>query len=196
MKNLKFSRYLVILLLSITSTSVFAHTGVGAIHGFVDGLVHPWIGVDHLLVMVAIGLWAAVSGGRTMWLLPSAFLTAMVTGALLSFASITLTGAEIWVAFSVLALGLLLSLNKPISTVAATSLVAAFAITHGYVHAAEIGSGANAAAEYSLGFLIATAVLHAIGMATALTGPAVMKTIRTVFAVVCTVVGAALLAGV
>ncbi|WP_031433346.1 HupE/UreJ family protein [Methylomarinum vadi] len=195
MRKVIISRYFSILVLSVISTSALAHTGIASIHGFTDGLVHPWLGMDHLLVMVVIGLWAAKSGGRTFWLLPGAFLSAMVAGAWLSFAGIAVSGAETWVAFSVLALGLLLTLNKRLPTVLATGLVAAFALGHGYVHAAEIGAEADAM-TYALGFLTATAVLHALGMVSVFTGPLVGKTIRAVFTVMCTLVGTALLIGV
>ena len=84
-----------------------AHTGVGTVHGWVDGLSHPLLGIDHLLVMLAIGLWAAMRGGRSLWLLPMSFLLMMAAGAGLHFAGLTFDAAEAWVAFSVLASGLL-----------------------------------------------------------------------------------------
>jgi len=172
-----------------------AHTGAGAVHGFVDGLLHPLMGADHLLVMLAIGLWAAMRGGRALWLLPMAFLTAMGVGAGLSLFGITITAAESWVAFSVLASGLLVWRNYRISSGLAVALTAVFALSHGYVHVAELQTGTDAS-TYASGFLLTTAMLHALGLAVGLIGAARLKTIGTGFGLVCAVVGASLLAGV
>jgi urease accessory protein len=164
-------------------------------HSFNDGFTHPWIGVDHLLAMTAIGVWAVVMGGRNTWLLPTVFMTCMLAGALLQFSGLMLNGVEIWVALSVFALGLILSINQRMSTLLATGLVTAFAIGHGYVHAAEIGSNSNVA-NYALGFLAATSTLHVTGIAAGLFGPAILKKTQICFGIICTLTGMALLAGV
>ena len=171
-----------------------AHTGAGVVHSFMDGLLHPLLGIDHLLVMLAIGLWAMLRGGRSLWLLPSSFLLAMAAGAGLHFAGMTLAGAEIGVALSVLAVGVLVWRNVRIATGLAALLVAIFALGHGYVHAAELTNNANAF-HYAGGFLLTTAILHLAGL---LLGLVTLKhhRCRIGFAVVCTLVGTALLAGV
>ena len=172
-----------------------AHTGTGAVHGFFDGLLHPLMGADHLLVMLAIGLWAAMRGGRALWLLPMTFLTVMGAGASLSLLGITITAAESWVAFSVLASGLLVWRNYRISSGLAVALTAVFALSHGYVHAAELQTGTDAS-TYASGFLLTTAMLHVLGLYVGLVGTVRLKTIGTGFGLLCAVVGASLLAGV
>jgi urease accessory protein len=179
----------------IVSFPVHAHTGVGTQHGLLDGLLHPLMGVDHLLVMLVIGLWAAMRGRRALWLLPGTFLMAMGMGATLRFAGITVPAAESWVAFSVLAAGVLVWRNTPMSSVLAVVLVAVFALGHGYVHAVELTKGADVLA-YSAGFLLTTALLHGLGITLGISGKARLKIIGTGFGLVCAVVGASLLVGI
>jgi urease accessory protein len=182
------------LILATLSFSAHAHTEVGMLYSFSDGFMHPWLGVDHLLAMTAIGVWAVVLGGRSVWLLPTVFMASMLTGALLQFSGLMLTGVEIWVALSVFALGLVLLANQHISMYLSTALVATFALAHGYVHAVEIGTNSNAA-NYALGFLIATATLHATGIIAGLFGPVMLKTLQTSVGLICTLAGVVLLAG-
>ncbi|WP_305908941.1 HupE/UreJ family protein [Methylomarinum sp. Ch1-1] len=195
MNKQKISRYFYFLFLFALSFSAHAHSGAGSMHGFADGFIHPWLGIDHLLAMSAVGLWAALMGGRSLWQLPVAFLTAMAAGVGLSFAGIEHQGAEAWVAFSLLALGLILFINRRLSTPFASALVGLFALGHGYLHAAEIGVESNAF-SYALGFLLATALLHGVGIAAGLSGPAVRRVARAGFALSCTLTGAMLLAGI
>jgi urease accessory protein len=182
-------------LLLILSLPVQAHTGAGTVHGFVDGLLHPLMGVDHLLVMLAIGLWAALRGGKSLWLLPVSFLLMMAAGAGLQLAGVTLNAAETWVAVSVLVSGLLVWGNYRIATGLAVALVAGFALSHGYVHAAELQTETDAS-TYALGFLLTTALLHVLGIVAGLSGIARVKIISAGFGLLCAVVGTALLAGV
>lgn len=182
-------------LLSLSSLPAYAHTGIGAVHGLLDGVLHPIIGIDHLLVMLAVGLWAAMRGGRALWLLPMAFLTAMGAGAALSLLGFTLTAAESWVALSVPAAGVLVWRNTRVSSAWAVALVAVFALVHGYVHAAELTDGADALA-YAAGFLLTTALLHGLGVAVGLLAAARLKMIAAGFGLLCAVVGVDLLAGV
>ncbi len=182
-------------LLSLSSLPAHAHTGIGAVHGLLDGVLHPLIGVDHLLVMLAVGLWAAMRGGKSLWLLPMAFLTAMGVGAGLSMLGITIMAAESWVAFSVMAAGVLVWRNTRMSSALAVALVAVFALAHGYVHAAELADDADALA-YSAGFLLTTATLHGLGVAVGLLAAARLKMLGTGFGLLCAVVGVGLLAGV
>ncbi|WP_027160079.1 HupE/UreJ family protein [Methylobacter luteus] len=171
-----------------------AHTGAGTVHGFIDGLLHPLLGIDHLLVMLAIGLWAAMRGGRALWLLPMSFLLTMAAGAGVSLLGIAITAAESWVAFSVLACGWLVWSNCRMSSGLAVVLAAVFAFGHGYVHAAELQAGADAV-SYAAGFLLTTALLHGLGIAAGLSGSARLKTIGTGFGLLCAIVGTTLLAG-
>ena len=182
-------------LLLMLSLPVQAHTGAGTVHDFADGLLHPLRGVDHLLVMLAIGLWAALRGGKSLWLLPVSFLLMMAAGAGLQLAGVTVNAAETWVAVSVLVSGLLVWGNYRIATGLAVALVAGFALSHGYVHAAELQTETDAG-TYASGFLLTTALLHVSGIVAGLSGIARVKIISAGFGLLCAVVGTALLAGV
>ena len=148
----------------LASTSVSAHTGIGTVAGFSAGLMHPLLGLDHLLVMVATGLWAVYLGGRAIVLLPLAFIALMTAGATLGFMGYVLPYAEWIIALSVLTLGLALWRGWQSPSLLAGGLTAFFALFHGYVHAAEIGEVSEAAYTYALGFLLTTALLHGVGM--------------------------------
>ncbi|UOA10088.1 HupE/UreJ family protein [Methylobacter sp. S3L5C] len=183
-------------LLSIISLPVHAHTGLGTVHGVVDGLLHPLTGIDHLLVILAVGLLAVMRGGRELWLLPASFLLMMTVGAGLHFAGFTLSAAETWVAFSVMASGLLLWTNYKVSSGLAVALVAVFALGHGYVHGSDLQTGADVAG-YTTGFLLTTALLQglSITMGLLLSGTSSLKIMTTGFGLLCAVVGTTLLVG-
>jgi urease accessory protein len=183
------------ILLTLSSLPAYAHTGIGDAHGLLDGVLHPLIGIDHLLVMLAVGLWAAMRGGKSLWLLPLAFLTAMGVGAGLSMLGIIVTAAESWVACSVVAAGVLVWRNTRMSMALAVALVAVFALAHGYVHAFELTDGTDALA-YSAGFLLTTAILHGLGAAVGLLAAARLKMLGAGFGLLCALVGVGLLAGV
>jgi len=183
------------LLFSLSALPAHAHTGIGAVHGLLDGALHPLLGIDHLLVMLAVGLWAAMRGGKSVWLLPTVFLTAMGAGAGLSLLGITVTAAESWVAFSVVAAGVVLWRNMRMPSVLAAALIVVFALAHGYVHALELNYGTDVSA-YSAGFLLTTALLHGLGIAAGLWSAPKMKLLGTGFGLLCVVVGMGLLAGV
>jgi urease accessory protein len=177
------------LLLAVLSTPALAHTGLGTIHGFAAGFLHPWLGVDHLLAMFAVGLWAAALGGRALWLLPLGFLSFMGLGAWLHFAGLALPCAEWLVSGSVLALGLALWRDWRTASGRAGMLVGLFALFHGHVHAAELGTDTGASV-YAAGFLLATALLHGLGIAAGRG----LESARRGFGLVCAGVGAYLLA--
>ncbi|MFC3225857.1 HupE/UreJ family protein [Marinibaculum pumilum] len=145
-----------------------AHTGHAAAAGayatgFFSGFLHPLGGLDHLLAMVAVGLFAAILGGRALWLVPAAFLGTMVAGGLLALAGITLPFVELGIALSVLVLGLALAFRIRLATLGAMALVGFFALFHGHAHGAEMPAAASSLA-YVGGFLLATALLHGAGM--------------------------------
>jgi len=183
------------ILFTLSALPAHAHTGIGAVHGLLDGVLHPLIGVDHLLVMLAVGLWAAMRGGKSLWLLPLAFVTAMGVGAGLSMLGISINAAETWVAASVVAVGILVWRNTRMSSALAVALVAVFALAHGYVHALELTDSANAL-SYSAGFLLTTAALHGLGLAVGLLAAARVRMLSAGLGLVCAVVGVGLLAGV
>jgi len=145
-----------------------AHPGHEGEHGgvtwdFASGFAHPLSGWDHLLAMIAVGLWAAQLGGRARWLMPSAFIATMVAGAALGRAGFHLPGAELAIAASVLVLGLLLARAVRLPVAAGMALVGGFAIFHGWAHGAEMPATARGLG-YGAGFVLATTLLHAVGV--------------------------------
>jgi urease accessory protein len=131
--------------------------------GFAAGFAHPFSGLDHLLAMVAVGLWAAQLGGRARWLVPLAFMGAMAAGAGLALAGVRLPAVETGIASSVMILGLLVAISARLPAVTSAVLVGAFAVFHGHAHGTELPQAASEAL-YGAGFLLATAALHATGL--------------------------------
>lgn len=143
-----------------------AHTGVGAVHGFQAGLLHPLLGADHVLAMVAVGLWAGLVGGRARLAYPLAFVAMMVVAGLWGMSGAALPGVEIGIAVSVIVLGLAIALKATPPLAAGTAACAIFAIFHGHAHGAELPDGAGAF-SYAAGFVLATVALHGAGLAVA-----------------------------
>lgn len=148
---------------ALLPATALAHPGHGP-HGFVDGFVHPLFGWDHLLAMVAVGLWAGQRGGKATWLLPTTFVATMALGGVLALAGVGLPGVEIGILASVLALGALVAAAARVPLAAAAAVVAAFALFHGHAHGTEMPPDASGIA-WGLGFSTATALLHAAGVA-------------------------------
>ena len=140
-----------------------AHT-VGAWGaGPAAGFLHPLSGLDHMLAMIAVGLWATQLSGRAQWALPGAFVLAMVAGAAVALAGITLPGVENGILVSVLVLGLAISWGARLPLWAPMSVVAIFAVFHGHAHGLEL-PGAASPVGYASGFVAATAFLHVVGI--------------------------------
>lgn len=135
----------------------------GHAHDAAAGLLHPLLGADHLLAMLAVGVWACQLGGRARWLLPASFLTLMALAGGAGMAGIALPMVEGGIAASLLALGLLIAFSVRLPAAAGAGLTALFAIFHGYAHGAEMPA-AGAALQYAFGFLLSTAVLHGCGL--------------------------------
>ena len=156
-------------LLAVTAALVlapsiaFAHTGHADANGLVHGFIHPATGIDHVLAMIAVGVLAAQLGGRALWLVPLSFVAVMAFAGALGMAGIPLPITEVGIALSVIVLGLAIAFSLKPSTVAAMALVGFFALFHGYVHGAEMPGGMSAF-SYAAGFIVATALLHAIGV--------------------------------
>lgn len=148
--------------LMLASTSALAHTGHD-VHGFASGLAHPIGGLDHLLAMLAVGMWSAAAMPRHWWAGAAAFMTAMLIGAMLGIGGITLPMLEPGIALSVVVMGLLLIGFARLGAVPALSLIAVFALFHGNAHGVEAPAG-GAVALYLLGFLISTGLLHLAGI--------------------------------
>lgn len=152
--------------LAAVALPALAHPGGEHVHGFVAGLLHPVLGWDHLLAMLAVGVWSAQQGGAQRWLLPASFVTAMCVGGVLGMGGLQLAFTETAIAVSVLALGSLIALARHLAAPAAASLCALAALFHGLAHGGELPADASALG-YASGFLLATAGLHlaAIGVA-------------------------------
>lgn len=141
-----------------------AHPGHATSHGFGHGFVHPLFGWDHLLAMIAVGIWAGQRGGRAAWLLPAIFVATMSLGAALGFRGVALPGVEGGILLSVLVLGALIAAAASIPLALAAAVVAAFALVHGHAHGTEMPADLGGLA-YGAGFVSATALLHAVGVA-------------------------------
>ena len=155
------------LMLLATSSVVHAHTSGLPHMDFATGLGHPFSGLDHILAMVAVGLWAAQRGGRALWLVPLTFVLTMAAGGALGFLGIQLPMVELGIAGSVLVLGTLVALASRLPLAVSMALVGLFALFHGYAHGAEMAVESSAL-WYSLGFMLASAALHVIGIGGAL----------------------------
>lgn len=151
-------------ILALLPAAAMAHTGTGAHVDAMHGFLHPLTGLDHILAMVAVGVFAARLGGKSLWALPAAFVLAMVASGAVGYAGIGLPMVEQGIAVSVIAMGLALAFGLRLPVVPAMALVAAFAVFHGHAHGAE-GSAAGSFAGYAAGFVFATGMLHAAGIA-------------------------------
>ncbi|KXF78955.1 protein hupE [Paramesorhizobium deserti] len=149
-------------ILVLAATPASAHLNPAEHGSFAAGFSHPLFGADHILAMVAVGLWAALLGGRALWLVPAAFVTTMMAGFMLALAGAPLPFVEPAILASVVAIGLLAAIALKVPTSAAMALVGFFALFHGYAHGGEMGSAG--AAAYGLGFALATIILHAAGI--------------------------------
>jgi urease accessory protein len=143
--------------------AAWAHVESGQAGGFVSGLSHPVSGLDHVLAMVAVGLWGAQLGMPALWVLPVAFPMMMAFGGMLGLMGLPLPGVEVGIALSAMVLGALVLGGIRLSLIAAVLVVAFFAVFHGHAHGTELEPGQNAML-YSLGFVIATGLLHAVGI--------------------------------
>ena len=140
-----------------------AHVGAGDTHGFAHGFSHPLSGIDHVLAMIAVGLFAAHLGGRALWLVPLSFVSVMVIAGVAGMDGIRLPFGEVGIAMSVVVLGLATAFQVSVSTLVAMTLVGFFAIFHGHAHGAEMPETVSGL-SYGAGFVCATAMLHAIGI--------------------------------
>lgn len=166
-RNMKWTRSLLALtaIWLATAPLALAHVGGDVTGGFASGLKHPWSGLDHVAAMVAVGLWGAQLGAPAIWLLPVAFPLVMAVGGFLGLIGIPLPGVEIGIGASALLLGLAVAAQfRPKNLAWAAGVVGVFGLFHGHAHGTELPPGENGL-FYSLGFVIATGVLHGCGIA-------------------------------
>jgi urease accessory protein len=142
----------------------FAHEGAETRSGFASGFLHPLTGVDHVLAMLAVGMWGAQLGMPALWVLPVAFPLVMSLGGVAGILGLPLPAVEPGIVVSVIALGACIALDRKPPLWFAAGLVSLFAVFHGYAHGTELPSQAGAAA-YSLGFVVATGLIHLTGIA-------------------------------
>ncbi|MCA2377703.1 MAG: HupE/UreJ family protein [Agrobacterium sp.] len=154
--------------LGVTALPAFAHLNPEEHGSFMAGVSHPFFGADHILAMVAVGIWAsqiatADSDRKALWIVPSAFVGTMAVGFLMAVYGIGLPFVEPAILASVIGLGLLVAAAAKLPAAAAAAVVGAFALFHGYAHGGELGSAG--AWQFGLGFMIATTLLHLAGIA-------------------------------
>ena len=157
-------RPLVVALASLALTQpVLAHEQVGVTGGLASGLLHPLTGMDHLIAMVAVGIWGAQLGAPAIWVLPITFPLVMAFGGVLGVLHLPLPMPELVIALSALVLGAAVAMRLRLPFAAAAVVVAMFAIFHGHAHGAELPHSANPLA-YGVGFVVATGLLHLCGI--------------------------------
>lgn len=140
-----------------------AHPAIGEAAGFSHGFAHPISGLDHILAMVMVGVFAFQLGGRATWLVPTTFVLVMALGGVLGATGVNIPFVETGIALSVVVLGAIVALNVKAPLAATLGIIGLFAIFHGHAHGAEMPENA-AGAAYAAGFMIATALLHAAGL--------------------------------
>ena len=165
--NIKRSVWLTGLLAVWMPLAAWAHGGMGAGSGFGAGFSHPFSGMDHVLAMLAVGIWSAQGSGRKVWVLPAMFVTLAVAGMAAGLTGFPLPYMEHGIAASLLVLGLLIAAAARLSVATSLLVVAFFAVFHGYAHGMEMPV-ASTALIYGIGFALATALLHAFGIGSAL----------------------------
>jgi urease accessory protein len=154
-------------LVAAIATPAFAHDGIGSTASFAAGIAHPVSGLDHITVMVAVGLWAALKGGRALWVWPATFVGLMLVGWALGMTHMPIPFVEPGIVASVVALGLLVALAIDLPVAAGAAIIGVFSLLHGHAHGAEVAENVGGI-EYMAGFALATALLHATGIASAL----------------------------
>lgn len=169
MKTQSIIRLAFLILFAAMPALAHAHTGAGPhLHGLVSGgfgagFLHPLTGLDHILAMIAVGLWAAQLGGRARWLVPATFVGLMSLGGVLGAAGAAVPFVEQGILLSVLVLGILVVAAARLPMAASMGMVGIFALCHGHAHGAEMPETA-AGLSYGAGFVLATAALHAMGI--------------------------------
>ena len=144
-------------------TIAFAHPGIGQAHNLVHGFVHPLTGLDHVIAMLAVGVFAARLGGRALWLVPATFIAVMAAAGIAGMIGVAVPYVETGIAVSVIVLGAVIAFAVRVPVAIAMAIVGLFAIFHGHVHGTETPESASGIL-FGLGFVAATAILHAIGI--------------------------------
>jgi urease accessory protein len=149
-------------LIAMFSSPAFAHPGLDHVHSLESGVLHPLSGADHVFVMASVGLWAALVGGRAIWVWPLAFIAAMLAGFAAARLGLQISFVEPAISISVVVLGLLIAVGIETPLALGAAIVGLFAFFHGHAHGTE-AAGAGIF-SYAAGFTLSTAVLHAAGV--------------------------------
>lgn len=149
--------------LTVAASPALAHTGAGSVSGFSAGFGHPIGGLDHVLAMVAVGILAAQMGGKSVWLVPASFVGMMMVGGALGIGGVALPFVEAGIVGSVIVLGAVIAVGRRLPVGLAMALVGLLAVFHGHAHGTEMPATASGI-EYGIGFVMATAMLHALGV--------------------------------
>ena len=150
--------------LTLRPGAALAHVPGGEVAGLISGLLHPLSGPDHVVAMLAVGLWGAQLGPPALWLLPVTFPMVMALGGLLALLGLSVPGVELGIALSAVTLGVVVLRAARPHWLLAAALVGVFAVFHGHAHGTELPEGASGLL-YSLGFVVATGGVHAVGIA-------------------------------
>jgi urease accessory protein len=161
-----FKTVLSVLILVFLPSLAHAHIGDGVASGWSHGVLHPFLGLDHLCAMLAVGLWARQMGGRALWVIPLTFVSVMALGGLFGMTETSLHFVEGGIFFSLIALGFLVAVAIQLPLSASACIVGMFALFHGYAHVTELPKSASGL-SYVLGFMLSTALLHIVGIAMA-----------------------------
>jgi urease accessory protein len=156
-------RLLVAIALLLAPSVASAHPGHGEDSSLLGGFIHPFGGIDHLMAMTAVGLFAAHLGGRALWAVPTTFIAVMALGGVFGAAGVSLPFTETAIALSVLVFGFVIFSGITPPVLAAMALVGIFAAFHGHAHGTEMPVGISGGV-YGIGFMVATALLHGPGI--------------------------------
>jgi urease accessory protein len=183
------------MLLLAASIPAYAHVGIGTTSSFTAGFMHPFSGLDHMTVMIAVGLWSALKGGKAILAWPAAFVGVMLVGGVLGMLHMPLPFVEPGILASVVALGLLVALAVDLPVSAGVAIIGLFALFHGHAHGTEVPENAGGL-DYMAGFAIATALLHATGIAAGLGLGIRFRGLARAAGAACAAVGVGLVSGV
>jgi len=184
------------IVIAFAPVAASAHVNAGDTRDFVHGFSHPFSGIDHMLAMVAVGLFAAHLGGRALWLVPLTFVSVMALAGIVGMTGVQLPFVEIGIGISVVVLGLAIALQLSVPTLVAMGLVGFFAIFHGHAHGTEMSQGVSGV-FYGAGFVCATTLLHAmgvgLGLAIGMTGQVYSRGIAQIGGAIMAIAGGAIL---
>ncbi|TPM02825.1 protein hupE [Mesorhizobium sp. B2-3-11] len=183
------------ILLVAAAMPAYAHVGIGTTSSFIVGFTHPLSGLDHMTVMLAVGLWAALKGGKAIWVWPAAFVGVMLAGGAFGMLHVPLPFVEPGILASVVALGLLVALAVDLPVSAGVAIIGLFALFHGHAHGTEVPENAGGL-EYMAGFAVATVLLHAIGIAAGLSLGLRFRGVARIAGAACVAIGVGLAFGV